>query len=234
MKRAFLVIVFALVLSWQSFASQPTEEQPKPIAAAEAEQRAKESRDFLTDMLWLKTEDYWHEGEWDEAIRLCRQIVQVDPTFVEAYTGAAWMLWSMDRDPEAIELYEAGIRNNPKSYEVHHEYGMYFRYRQKWEQATEQFRKSVELGAPKAFQHMLPNALENGGHKREALEEWRAILRRFPDDAVAKKHIARLEQELTGQGSSQNPPQNRKGAKNAKSRDLFAFSGWSADSARGG
>ncbi len=196
MKRTVLVIVFALTLTWQAFAIQQDGDQPKPIAAAEAEQRVTESRDFLTDMLWLKTEDYWHEGEWEEAIRLCRQIVQVDPTFVEAYTGAAWMLWSMDRDAEAIELYQAGIRNNPKSYEVHHEYGMYFRYRQKWEEAAEQFRISVELGAPKAFQHMLPNALERGGHKTEALVEWREILKRFPDDPIAKQHIERLEKEL--------------------------------------
>jgi hypothetical protein len=43
---------------------------------------------------------------------------------------------------------------------------------------------------------MLPNALERGGHKAEALAEWREILKRFPNDTIAKQHIARLEQEL--------------------------------------
>ena len=134
--------------------------------------------------------------EWDEVIALCRRIIAVEPHFLEAYNGAAWMLWSMDRDEEAVELYRAGIAANPDRYEIHHEFGMYYRYRQKWDEAVEQFRKSVERGAPGYFQHTLPGTLERGGKKREALAEWRALLERFPDDPIAKRHIEDLESQL--------------------------------------
>ncbi|MFB3879972.1 MAG: tetratricopeptide repeat protein [Armatimonadota bacterium] len=174
-------------------AGQPSAEAYSPITAGEAERRVADSRDFLTDMLWTKTEDYWHVGRWDEAIRLCRQIVQVDPHFVEAYTGAAYLLYSTDKDREAVELFRAGIAANPRNYDLPHEFGMYYMYRHKWDLAVEQFRKATELGAPRTMQHMLPNALERGGRLEEALAQWQRILKEYPDDAIAKRKIEQLK-----------------------------------------
>jgi triphosphoribosyl-dephospho-CoA synthetase len=45
-------------------------------------------------------------------------------------------------------------------------------------------------------QHMLPNALEKAGRPEEALQQWRAILERFPDDVLAKRRSETLEKEL--------------------------------------
>ncbi len=205
MMRLPAVMLFLLLCSPGLWAGEPAQQEVQPIPAAEALQRTAEARDFLTDMLWLHTEGFWHSGRWDECIRLCRQIVQLDPGFIEAYTGAAWMLWSSDRDDEAIEMYRAGIEANPKSHEVYHEFGMYYWHEHDWEAAAEQFRKSVENGAPQYQQHMLPNALERAGRKQEALAEWRALLERFPDDPIAKRHIEALEQELKDKKKSEEP-----------------------------
>lgn len=172
----------------------------RPIRAAEAARRVASTRDFVTDLLWLNTDPYWHKGEWDECLRLARQVIELDPHFVEAYTGAAWMLWSMDRDEEAIALYQAGSAANPGDHQIPHEFGLYYVYREHWGKAVEQFRKSVALGAPMHRQHMLPNALYRAGRKQEALAEWRAILERFSEDAVARRRIEALEKELAQEG----------------------------------
>jgi len=166
---AAMLVVCAAAL----WGAQGQEESARPISAAEAEQVVTETR------------------------RLCRQIVQIDPHFTEAYTSAAYLLWSSDRDDEALALYEAGIAANPDDYGIYHDLGMYHMHAKEWDKAAEQFRNAVEKGAPMYFQHMLPNALERGGHKQEALEEWRAIVERFPEDQVAKQHAAALEQELS-------------------------------------
>lgn len=191
---AFLVLV---VCSGLLYAEEPEQGRPAPLSAAEGERQVAEARDFLVDLLWNGTEQYWHTGQWEEAIRLCRQIVQLDPTFVEAYNSAAWMLWSMDRDEEAIELYRAGVAANPDRYEIFHDFGMYYYHRHKWDEAAEQFRKSVEADAPMYHQHMLPNSLERGGRLKEALTEWRALLERFPNDPIPKRHIKALEEQLS-------------------------------------
>lgn len=193
---AIVVICLCAGIAWAAGADQESSTELAPIGAAAAEQRAADARDFISEALWLKTEEHWHNGEWEEAIRICRQIVQVDPHFVDAYTGAAWMLWSMDRDEEAIVLYREGVAANPRRYEIYHDFGMYYWHREKWDEAIEQFRKSGENDAPQYLQHMLPNSLERAGRKREALQEWRALLARFPDDPIAVQHIAVLAKEL--------------------------------------
>jgi tetratricopeptide (TPR) repeat protein len=196
--RVFAIVALCLCagIVWAAETDRETSTELAPIAAVSAEQRAAEARSFIVDALWLKTEEQWHSGEWDEAIRICRQIVQIDPHFIDAYTGAAWMLWSMDRDEEAIALYREGVAANPKRHEVYHDFGMYYWHREKWDEAVEQFRKSTENGAPQYLQHMLPNSLGRAGRKQEALQEWRALLERFPDDPIAVKHIDALEKEL--------------------------------------
>ena len=203
MKRLLPYGLLLLLSAAPSWSAAPSVEQaPKPLPAAEAEQRVAESRDFLTDMLWMKTEDYWHVGKWDEAIRLCRQIVQVDPHFVEAYTGAAYLLYSMDKDDAAIELFRAGMAANPRNYDLPHEFGMYYNYRHKWDLAAEQFEKAVALGAPRAMQHMLPNVLERAGRLEEALAQWQRILKQYPDDPIAKRRIEQLKARI-GKGAHQ-------------------------------
>jgi tetratricopeptide (TPR) repeat protein len=189
-------VLLALVCAAGLWAAGASGEGPSPISAADAEERVAEARDFLTDMLWANTEQHWHEGRWEDCIRLCRQIVEVDPRFVEAYNGAAWMLWNLDRDEEALEMYHAGIAANDERYEIYHDFGMYYFIHDKWNLAAEQFRKSVECGAPMYYQHMLPNALERGGRRHEALSEWRELLKRFPEDPIAGKHIEALTREL--------------------------------------
>jgi tetratricopeptide (TPR) repeat protein len=192
MKRLLVLPLFALLACLPCRAAAP---ELQPLPAAEAEQRTAESRDALADILWLKTDDYWHAGEWNEAIRLCRQLVQLDPQFVEAWTGAAWMLWSSERDAEAIELFQNGITANPTNWELPHEFGMYYHTRKQWEEALTQFRRAAELNAPAPIQRMLPKTLEDAGRKEEALTAWRELLQRFPNDPIAKKHVEQLTKE---------------------------------------
>ena len=196
MKKLAAVAALLLTCAAGVCAEDQPKDELKAAPAAEAQSIADQTRDFLTNLLWEATDAYWHEGQWDECIRLCKQIVQLDPHFVEAYTGAAWMLWNLDRDDEAIAMFNEGIAANPDAFEIYHEFGMYYAQRKQYAKAVEQFRKSVEHNAPMHFQHMLPNTLEKMDRKEEALAEWRAILKRFPDDPIAKMHIEGLERAL--------------------------------------
>ncbi len=200
MTRAIIIIVLLGCLA-PAWAAEPEPSALKPISAAEAERRVGETRDALTDLLWMGIEPYWHKGDFDNCLRLTRQTVEVDPHFVEAGTSLAWLLWSVGRDDEAIAAYEKCIAANPKSWKAHHEFGLFYMARNKYLKAAEQFRAAKDLGAPIPHIHMLPNALEKAGRLDEALDEWHDILRRFPDDAVAKRRAERLERELSKERS---------------------------------
>ncbi len=168
----------------------------KPISAKEAEKVITEERDYLTDILWIGIDGYWHEGDWNSSLRLCKEIVQIDPHFVEAYTNGAYLLWNQNRDKEAIAMYEQGIAANPESPDLYFDFGFFYRDRKNYDKAIRFFRQAVKYGAPATQQHMLAATLEEAGKKQEALEEWRNILKRFPDDGVAPRKIERLEKEL--------------------------------------
>jgi len=174
-------------------------DEVKPISAGEAERRSAETADFLLDLLALSIDSHWHVGEWEDCIRLCRQSVEVDPHFVQGYTDGAWVLANLNRDGEAIAFYQQGIEANPDQSEIYQQFGLFYHRRHRYNEAVEQFRKAVEHNAPRAWQHMYPSTLELAGRKQEALDEWRALLRRFPGDDVAKMRIERLEKELTGE-----------------------------------
>jgi len=189
-------VIFVLCLSALAWAGARPENRLRPIPAAQAEKRVTETRDFIVDLLWEHTDVHWHVGEWEDCIRLSRQAFELDPHFTEAYTNAAWLLANLNRDAEAIAVFREGIAINPDNHDIHHHFGMFFERRHRYDEAVEQFRKAVENAAPQTWQHMLPGTLEKAGRKQEALEEWKALLQRFPDDPVAKQHIEKLEQEL--------------------------------------
>ncbi len=179
-------------LGWAASAA----DEMKPISAVEAEKRTDETRDFLTGLIAGKIDKLWHAGKHAECVRLSSQTVELDPHDTEAWTDLGWTLANLNRDVEAVEAYRAGIEANPGNFDIHQHFGMFYERRKKYDRAVEQFRKAVENGAPRVWQHMLPKTLEKAGKKEEALNEWRALLKRFPDDQHAKGEIKRLEETL--------------------------------------
>jgi tetratricopeptide (TPR) repeat protein len=191
-----IIAVLALPCLLSPLSRGSAAEDVKPIPAAEAETRTGQTQDFVLDRIAEQVDKYWHAGKWEECIRLLYQSVEIDPTYTDAYTDLGWMLANLNRDAEAVAVYRAGIAANPKDFDIHHHFGMFYNRRKQYEKAIEQFRLAVKNGAPPAWQHMLPDTLEIVGRKQEALKEWRELLKRFPDDTVAKQHIRALEKEL--------------------------------------
>jgi tetratricopeptide (TPR) repeat protein len=191
-----MVVAVILCCGALAWAGARPKEELKPIAAAEAERRTNETRDAVIDLLAEGIDAHWHVGEWEACLRLLRQSIELDAHFVDAYTDLAWTLSNLNRDAEAVAVYQEGIEQNPDAADIYQQFGLFYHRRHKYNEAVEQFRKAIEKGAPRAWQHMLPSTLELAGRKREALAEWRALLKRFPGDEVAKRRLARLEEEL--------------------------------------
>ena len=174
----------------------PAAETLKPIPAAEAAKRADETRDFVLDLIAGQIDTFWHAGKWAECVRLLYQRIELDRHDTDACTDLGWVLANMNRDAEAVAVFRAGIADNPKNFDIHHHFGLFYHRRHRYDEAIEQFRIAAKNGAPKGWQHMLPGTLEQAGRKQEALDEWRELLRRFPGDPVAKQHVQKLEGEM--------------------------------------
>ena len=90
-------------------------------------------RIVFANLLWIKVDKYHHEyiehhGNWAEnsdILPLLRMITWLDPHFIQAYQVAGFMLsGNLKRYDFARQLLAEGIRNNPRSSELHEEMGM--------------------------------------------------------------------------------------------------------------
>src|SRR5829696_7161189 len=47
-------------------------------------------REVAASLLWVKTDDYFHRGEYEPILRLVRLITTIDPHQIDVYTTGAW------------------------------------------------------------------------------------------------------------------------------------------------
>jgi tetratricopeptide (TPR) repeat protein len=132
--------------------------------------------------LYVSSDAHWHKGEYNHLINLNRMVVAAWPTFTEAYVNAGWLLWSMNRDDEAVALYDAGIAANPNTYALYNEKAFYMVTRKKdWKQGLALLEKAASMkDCAKIVLHTLAHAYERTGQLDRALGTWN----RAADDAA--------------------------------------------------
>jgi hypothetical protein len=84
-------------------------------------------REVAASLLWVKTDDYFHRGEYEPILRLVRLITTIDPHQIDVYTTGAWHMAYNFMDKRliktGIEFLEDGVKNNPTIYDLYFECG---------------------------------------------------------------------------------------------------------------
>lgn len=153
--------------------------------------------DDVTEGLVEMTDRHFHKGEYNHIVHLCRMVVAAHPQDTESYSNAGYLLWSMNRDAEAIALYELGLKNNPNTFFMYDELGQYYAMRKKdYPRAIFYYEKAIACKdcVPLSW-HGLAIAYEKTGQKDKALAAWKhaASLKNNPNAASARMHLQRLE-----------------------------------------
>src|SRR4051794_34863896 len=106
-------LAFALAFSLPAGAS------PDKPATPGGPQTVENILDDAVMALSHQVDEHWHEGEYNHIINIYRVVAAARPNMMDAYTNSGWLLWSMDRDDEAVALYEQGLKANPESYHMY-------------------------------------------------------------------------------------------------------------------
>lgn len=189
-------------------------------------------RKMAANFVWLQVDRYWHEGALFRMVPLMRTTVTLDPTFVDAYLLGAWHLAynitaGLPETPEAEKVFDPevgrrigqkesfyyfaadflkdGIWNNPKDYRLYFELG-YRVYHDKLkdnEQAALYLKEAVRYRHDVWVPRTLYRILEYNGQYEDALRGWQDYLRRYPDNVVAPRFIARNEAHLVQRDARQ-------------------------------
>lgn len=145
-----------------------------PGFAQSSERVADAVVDQVISYLYVQTDRHWHKGEYVHLVQLNKMVIAAWPQFTAPYVDSAWLLWSMDRDDEAVALYDQGIAANPDTYEIYYEKGFYLINRRKdFASAIPLLQQAVsKKDCDPIVLHTLAHAYEKIGQLQKALETW--------------------------------------------------------------
>lgn len=128
----------------------------------------------------IKHED---AGRLEKAIAEFRLSAQDDPSNIEVYEHLADCLQELDREPEAVELWQEVVRAYPDSPRVHSDLGIAFGQNGQDVETLVEYYMALELGSDDA--HIYFNiglALMNLDRYEEAITICLNAVNRFPDE----------------------------------------------------
>jgi len=166
------------------------------------------------DELWVKTDYYWHRGDYPRIIALDRLIVEADPTFMEPYSVGGWLMESDGDLAGAEAFYRLGVANNQDSSYMYYNLGVfYFNTVKKYAEAV----NTLQQGAKKKDAdindwRMLAHAYEKNHQLNEALDTWKTIKHKWPDGSAVDHNLARVERLIETTNTNHAPQGSLPGA----------------------
>ncbi|GIV19910.1 MAG: hypothetical protein KatS3mg023_1661 [Armatimonadota bacterium] len=154
--------------------------QPQPLPA-EVQKRVDTILEGVLDRWIVQMDRWWHDGQHEHLINMTYFAITLDPHHIDLYQNAGWLLWSSDRDDEAVAMYQRGLRNNPNAYDMYYELGQYYYLRKRdYAQAKEYLEKAVQFPCEWFVWNTLGHTYARLGEREKAVQTWQELLRRFP------------------------------------------------------
>jgi tetratricopeptide (TPR) repeat protein len=144
-------------------------------------------RQVIAGLLWVRSDAFFHEGNYDAILPLIRIITWLDPNWLDPYSTGAWHLMYNFTDtdqrsdrryiPAGMALLQEGIDNNPTTYDMYKEAGWNNFDKIKNYAEAAKFYKEAEVNDPHydvtTVGHALAHAYERMGDIPAAIAEWR-------------------------------------------------------------
>jgi tetratricopeptide (TPR) repeat protein len=142
--------------------------------------------------LWSSADLLYHATEHSRYVDVMEVILGLDPMDLEAYTTAAFILWSLGREDEAVAMYTRATQALPDRYEIWFDFGLYYRHHLKDnEKAKGMFLRALQcLPHPNGVERQLAHTYEDLGQYADAFHTWQDLAKLFPEDAAIKKNLA--------------------------------------------
>lgn len=146
----------------------------------------------VIDNLWTRGDAYWHEGDYKRIVALIRVCVAADPSFVEAYSSGAWLLWSMGDTVGADALLADGEKRSPRKAEIANEFGWQMYRTKRYDKASQYLKRATDRGGvPVTAYTTYAHSLEKLGRYDEAIAVWRRVIKKFPTFSAGPVNLKR-------------------------------------------
>jgi len=149
--------------------------------------------------IYHQADEHFHKGEWNHCLNLMVVVEQGDPHNVETYSNSAYLLWSSDRNDQAIEQLKLGIAANPNISYMYDDAGTHYLLHLKDPAgALPYLEKAIQYPCGWTTYHNLAHCYERLGKWDKAVETWR-LATKYGDDVRAPALLKQAEAHLAAQ-----------------------------------
>ena len=137
------------------------------------------------------------EGKLEEAERLYREILEIEPTQLDANNNLGVLLQSSNRLEEAEKSYKKAIELKPDYAEAHYNLGNTLYNLKKFDEAEKSYKKAIELKPDYLGAHQnLGITFNKLGHLEKAKECYEKVIEINPNYPVSHNNLGNIQKDL--------------------------------------
>ena len=166
------------------------------LAMAPQTDRVDAMWDSFSETLDRRMDQYYHAGLFEECVSLLQIMRVMEPGDAQISANLAWMYGNLGRLNEELAEYERFQMQNPNNEQGAVALAQAYAARKQYDKIIPLLQPRVATSMFLPTFSLLARAYEEKGRLREALGIWELRLKKFPDDANAKRNISRLKTKL--------------------------------------
>jgi tetratricopeptide (TPR) repeat protein len=177
-------------------AAQKEEAPPKSIGV---EQEGGKDRTLTSDVLihFNSGVSFYNQKEFSKAIQAYQKVIELDPTYVEAYNNMGIIYQMLGNADRAFESYQKSTKINPRYEKGYNNLGILLLLKDRNEEALEAFQKALAINSNNIESHInLGILLKKKGEWEKAIESYRRALAISPLHGETHYNIALLYEQL--------------------------------------
>jgi tetratricopeptide (TPR) repeat protein len=138
----------------------------------------------------------------DRALKYCRKTLALSPDHADTWELIAYCQDMKGGQAEALRSFDIATRLDPHLASAYFESGLLMVRLGKYRDAVARFRETAAIEPENLIAARFPILCFAAlGEKEKAIKECRLVLRRFPDDEVARRWARKLASDKTGSAS---------------------------------
>jgi tetratricopeptide (TPR) repeat protein len=172
------------------------EAPPKSIAV---EQEGGKGHTLSSDVLdhFNSGVAFYHQKEFPKAIQAYRKVIEIDPTYVEAYNNLGIVYQTMGDLDGAFGAYQKSTEINPRYEKGYNNLGLLFMLQGRYEEALEAFQHALAINSNNIESHISLGILfKKKGQWEKAIESYHKALTVDPLHRETHYNIALLYEQL--------------------------------------
>ncbi len=176
--------------------TQKEEASPKSIAL---EQEGGKDHLWVTEVLnhFNSGVAFYNQKEFSKAIQAYQKVIELDPTYVEAYNNLGIIYQTMGDAKSAFGAYQKATEINPRYAKGYNNLGLLFLLEGRYEEALEVFQKALAINANHIESHInLGILFKKKGQWENAIESYQKALAIDPLHRETHYNMALLYEQL--------------------------------------